>query len=147
MVCRIHACSLRSSLTTPGTHDWSPLLYMHHSFTFTELTAFYCISDICMLASRRGGMNLVATEYVACQERRHGVLVLSECSGATSFLNAGSVTFGPANMKEISDALYSAVTMDEDEKEERYRYLRSYVSKHTRSVEVFWCHTQHCQVC
>lgn len=80
-------------------------------------------------------MNLVATEYVACQERRHGVLVLSECSGATSFLNAGSVTFGPSNMQEISNALYSAVTMDEDEREERYQYLHTYASKHTRSVE------------
>ena len=80
-------------------------------------------------------MNLVATEYVACQERRHGVLVLSECSGATSFLNAGSVTFGPSDMQGISDALYNAVTMDEDERKERYRYLRSYASKHTRSVE------------
>ena len=108
---------------------------MHHSFTFTELTALYCISDICMLASRRGGMNLVATEYVACQERRHGILVLSECSGATSFLNAGSVTFGPSNMQEISNALHSAVTMDEDEREERYQYLHTYASKHTRSVE------------
>ena len=86
-------------------------------------------------------MNLVATEYVACREKKHGVLVLSECSGAISFLNAGSVTFGPSNMQEISNALHNAVTMDEDEREERYRYLRTYASKHTRSVEVFPYHT------
>lgn len=59
-----------------ATPHSTPLLYIHRSVSFTELTALYSISDVCLLSSRRDGMNLVASEYVACQQERHGVLVL-----------------------------------------------------------------------
>ena len=77
-------------------------------------------------------MNLVATEFAACQENTHGVLVLSESSGAQSFVNAGSLTFSPGNMQEISNSIYRAVTMDEKEKGERYEYLRKVACNQTR---------------
>lgn len=79
-------------------------------------------------------MNLVASEYVACQENRHGVLVLSELSGAVSFTNAGSITFHPSKMNEVSEAIYTAIMMGEGEKAERYDYMRCYVTTHTRYV-------------
>lgn len=120
------------SLTIAATENWSPLINMNHSVTFIDFTALMCISKACFMASRRGGMNLVASEYVACQENRHGVLVLSELSGAVSFTDAGSITFHPSRANEISDAIYTAITMGEGEKEERYNYLRRYVTTHTR---------------
>lgn len=86
------------------------------------------------MASRRGGMSLVASEYVACQENKHGVLVLSETSGAEAFVDAGSITFNPSKVQDISNAIHSAVIMSEEEKEERYGYLRHYVTTHTRYV-------------
>jgi len=120
------------SLTTKATEDWSPLVNLHHKITFIDLTSLMCVSNVCFMASRRGGMNLVASEYVACQENRHGVLVLSELSGAVSFTKAGSITFYPSKMNEISEAIYTAIMMGEGEKEERYNYLRCYVTTHTR---------------
>ncbi|BCR89852.1 trehalose-6-phosphate synthase [Aspergillus chevalieri] len=114
-----------------ATEDWSPLVNLHHKITFIDLTSLMCVSNVCFMASRRGGMNLVASEYVACQENRHGVLVLSELSGAVSFTKAGSITFHPSKMNEISEAIYTAIMMGEGEKEERYNYLRCYVTTHT----------------
>lgn len=119
-------------LTTTATENWSPLVNLHHKITFIDLTSLMCVSKVCFMASRRGGMNLVASEYVACQENRHGVLVLSELSGAVSFTDAGSITFHPSKMNEIAEAIYTAIMMGEGEKEERYNYLRGYVTTHTR---------------
>jgi len=119
-------------LTTTATENWSPLVNLHHKITFIDLKSLMCVSKVCFMASRRGGMNLVASEYVACQENRHGVLVLSELSGAVSFTDAGSITFHPSKMNEIAEAIYTAIMMGEGEKEERYNYLRGYVTTHTR---------------
>lgn len=77
-------------------------------------------------------MNLVAFEYVACQEKRHGVLVLSEFAGAATFMREGSIPFHPANKTEMSQALFNALNLDEDERKRKYDYLRDFVNKNTR---------------
>lgn len=79
-------------------------------------------------------MNLVAAEYVACQEDRYGVLVLSELAGAAAFMKEGSITFHPSSVEEVSDALYQAVTMDVTERKKKYQNLRSFITTHTRYV-------------
>lgn len=114
-----------------ATPDGSPLVYMHRSVPFTELTALYAIADACLLTSMRDGMNLVCFEYVACQAKKHGVLVLSEFAGASSFMNGGCITFHPANTKELSDAIYRAITMKPDERESNYNQLRRFIDKNT----------------
>ncbi|KAB8077030.1 glycosyl transferase [Aspergillus leporis] len=114
-----------------ATPDGTPLIYMHRSVSFTELTALYSISDICLLTSRRDGMNLVASEYVACQEHKHGVLVLSELAGAAAFMSEGSIIFHPSSVQELSDAVHKALNMDEKEKKERYENLREFITTHT----------------
>ncbi|EAW13273.1 trehalose-6-phosphate synthase [Aspergillus clavatus NRRL 1] len=114
-----------------ATPEGVPLIYIHRSVAFPELTALYCISKACLITSRREGMNLVASEYVACQEGRWGVLMLSELAGAASFMHHGSVTFHPSSSHELSNAIYQAVTMDEEEKKQRYQSLREFIDTHT----------------
>ena len=77
-------------------------------------------------------MNLVAFEYVACQEERHGVLVLSEFAGASSFMSEGSISFHPANTTEMSEAIFKAITLDPSERKSKYEYLRNFVNENTR---------------
>ena len=79
-------------------------------------------------------MNLVALEYIACQEDRHGVLVLSEFAGVASFVNSGSILFNPSSADDISDALYKALTMEREERARNYISLRDFITTHTRSV-------------
>ncbi|KAL2000477.1 hypothetical protein VTN02DRAFT_3027 [Thermoascus thermophilus] len=118
----------------PATPDYTPLIYMHRSIPFPELTALYAISDVCLLASTRDGMNLVAFEYVACQAQRHGVLVLSQFAGAAVFMGHGSIIFHPANPNEIAEAIHKAVTMNDDARRENYERLRAFIYHNTRSV-------------
>ncbi|KAJ5981493.1 hypothetical protein N7522_013914 [Penicillium canescens] len=114
-----------------ATPQSTPLLYIHRSVSFAELTALYSVSDVCLLTSRRDGMNLVASEYVACQEARHGVLVLSEFTGAAAFMKHGSLLFNPSNADGLSNALYEAVTMEEKDRKKMYEELRSFVTTNT----------------
>ncbi|KAJ5550234.1 hypothetical protein N7461_004932 [Penicillium sp. DV-2018c] len=114
-----------------ATPEGTPLLYMHRSVPFNELTALYSVADVCLLTSTRDGMNLVAFEYVACQQDRHGVLVLSEFAGAASFMTNGSIPFHPANKTEMSEALYSALNLDPDERKVKYERLRDFINANT----------------
>lgn len=77
-------------------------------------------------------MNLVASEYVACQEERHGVLVLSEFTGAAAFLKKGSLLFNPSSAKGLSSALHRALTMKGEERKKLYEELREFITTHTR---------------
>ncbi|KAL4924607.1 trehalose-6-phosphate synthase [Aspergillus undulatus] len=114
-----------------STPDGSPIVYLHHSVPFTDLTALYRIADICLITSRRDGMNLVAAEYVACQKDRYGVLVLSELAGAAAFMGEGSITFNPSSAHQLSDSIYRAATMSREEKKRGYAQLERFVKTNT----------------
>ncbi|GAA5862340.1 hypothetical protein JCM3774_002484 [Rhodotorula dairenensis] len=113
-----------------GTVDWMPIHFMHRSVPFTELTALYTVSDACLITSTRDGMNLVAYEYIACQQENHGVLILSEFAGAAHSLN-GSLIVNPWNTAETGEAIHRALTMPKDERSENHTKLYRYVSQYT----------------
>lgn len=78
-------------------------------------------------------MNLVAYEYIATQQKRHGVLVLSEFAGAAQSLN-GSIIVNPWNTEELAGAYQEAVTMSDEHRALNFAKLDRYVSKYTRYV-------------
>lgn len=108
-----------------------PIHFMHKSVNFDELIALYAVSDACIVSSTRDGMNLVAYEYIACQQERHGVLVLSEFAGAAQSLN-GSIIVNPWNTDELAGAFQEAVTMSDEQRALNYSKLEKYVTKYTR---------------
>ncbi|SCV73512.1 BQ2448_7438 [Microbotryum intermedium] len=113
-----------------GTVEFMPIHFMHRSIHFEELTALYAVSDACLITSTRDGMNLVAYEYVACQQERHGVLILSEFAGAAHSLN-GSLIVNPWNTGETAAAINRAMTMDPAARQKNHSQLFRYVSKYT----------------
>ncbi|GAD92865.1 alpha,alpha-trehalose-phosphate synthase subunit, putative [Paecilomyces variotii No. 5] len=111
--------------------DSTPLIYLHRSIPFPELTALYSVADVCLLASTRDGMNLVSFEYVACQQENNGVLALSQFTGAASFMKDGALTFHPANPNEISEAVNTALTMPDDKRKANYQKLKDFIEYNT----------------
>jgi trehalose 6-phosphate synthase len=77
-------------------------------------------------------MNLVSFEYVACQDKKKGILVLSEFAGSATFMRDGSIPFHPANMTEMSEALYAALNLGPEERQRKRKFLRDFVNTHTR---------------
>jgi trehalose 6-phosphate synthase len=116
-----------------GTAEFMPIHFMHKSVPFEELIALYAVSDVCLVSSTRDGMNLVSYEYIATQQKRHGVMILSEFTGAAQSLN-GSLIVNPWNTKELADAIHDAVTMSDEQRQFNYQKLAKYVNKYTRQV-------------
>ena len=113
-----------------GTVEFMPIHFLHQSVNFDELTALYAVSDICLVSSTRDGMNLVSYEYIATQRQNHGVMILSEFTGAAQSLN-GSLIVNPWNTEELANAIHDAVTMTPELREANYRKLERYVFKYT----------------
>ncbi|KAF8235788.1 glycosyltransferase family 20 protein, partial [Tricholoma matsutake] len=117
-----------------GTVEFMPIHFMHKSLGFDELCALYAVSDVCLVSSTRDGMNLVSYEYIACQQARQGVMILSEFAGAAQSLN-GSIVVNPWDSQQVADAIHEAVTMDAATRAENHRKLFKYVNKYSAA---FW---------
>ncbi len=95
-----------------GTLIWTPILYQYKFFSLDKLSVLYAASDVCLVTPLRDGMNLIAKEYIASRIDKKGMLIISETAGATNELGEVLV-INPNNTKEISDAINSALEMDE----------------------------------
>ncbi|KAL3849370.1 hypothetical protein ACJIZ3_011252 [Penstemon smallii] len=100
-------------------NNWLCLLYFYLTlFVFLPI-AF--ILNVALVISLRDGMNLVSYEFVACQDLKKGVLILSEFAGAAQSLGAGAVLVNPWNITEVASAIGQALNMPAEEREKRHR--------------------------
>ncbi len=95
---------------TYSTMAWRPVIYQYKSLSFNELVALYDVSLVGLITPIRDGMNLVAKEYVACQVKEKGVLILSEMAGAASELSE-AILINPTNKLEVAAAIHKALTL------------------------------------
>ena len=96
--------------------SWRPIIYQYKFVPFNELVALYNTSFVGLLTPLRDGMNLVAKEYIACQNGNHGVLILSELAGAAVELNE-SILITPNDIEVTADAIFTALEMNDKERE------------------------------
>ena len=113
---------------------WVPVNYQFRSLDRAELLAHYRLADAMLVTPLKDGMNLVAKEYCACRGDNDGVLVLSEFAGASSQLGRHALVVNPFDSRGVGEALHQALSMDEGERRERMRRLRSAV----RRRDIFW---------
>jgi trehalose 6-phosphate synthase/phosphatase len=106
-----------------GTARWAPVHYMHRSIEQHEVVALYRAADVMVVTPLRDGMNLVAKEFVASRTDEGGVLVLSELTGAASEL-AEALQVNPYDVDHTAETLHRALTLPDDERQERMRALR-----------------------
>ncbi|TCK20000.1 alpha,alpha-trehalose-phosphate synthase (UDP-forming) [Pseudonocardia endophytica] len=103
--------------------------YLHQSLPREELAAFYLAADVMLVTPLRDGMNLVAKEYVACRFDESGALVLSEFTGAAIELTS-ALLVNPHDTDGVKEALFAALTMNDEERGKRMRSLRAQVMSH-----------------
>jgi trehalose 6-phosphate synthase len=103
--------------------------YLHRGLPPEELVPLYCAADVMLVTPYRDGMNLVAKEYVACRERRDGVLVLSEFAGASQELRQ-ALSVNPHDVEGLKDQMERALEMSAGEQRRRMRSLRRQVRRH-----------------
>ena len=112
-----------------GTGSWRPIeLFMEDNFP--RSVAAYKNFDVLLVNAVRDGMNLVAKESAVINEK-NGVLVLSENAGAHEELGEHALSVNPFDIDEQADAIYTALTMGDEERGRRAKALRETVNSNT----------------
>ncbi|KAL8205428.1 hypothetical protein R6Q57_008979 [Mikania cordata] len=114
-----------------GTLTTVPIHHLDRSLDFHALCALYAVTDIALVTSLRDGMNLVSYEFVACQDAKRGVLILSEFAGAAQSLGAGAILVNPWNITEVAASIGEALNMSAEEREKRHLHNFLHVTTHT----------------
>jgi len=105
-----------------ATPAWSPVVYIRRGLPRGELAALYAAADVALVTPLRDGMNLVAKEYVACQQGGAGVLVLSEFAGAAADMGE-ALLVNPYDEEGTAATIQRALAMEEPERRERMAAL------------------------
>ena len=105
---------------------WSPVRYAYRTFTQGELSAIYLAADAALITPLRDGMNLVTQEFITATD--HGVLVLSELTGAAHILPE-SVLVNPYDHEGVMNAIKIALELPDAEKKERLATLKERVNQ------------------
>ena len=61
-------------------------------------------------------------EFIASQQERQGVMIISEFAGAAQSLN-GSIVVNPWDSQQVANAVHEAVTMDADTRNANHQKL------------------------
>lgn len=111
-----------------GQGDYRPIVLLRSHHEPPAVFRYYRAADLCYVSSLHDGMNLVAKEFVAAREDECGVLVLSQFTGAARELTEALIV-NPYDLDEASAALATALNMSVDEKRDRMRSMRAFVSE------------------
>ena len=91
--------------------DWTPIRYLNRNFPHATLMGFLRAANVGLVTPLRDGMNLVAKEFVAAQDRNDpGVLILSNLAGAARELTS-ALLVNPYDARAVSHAIQAALSM------------------------------------
>ncbi len=110
-----------------GGNGWEPIRVLVDE-NYPRAVAALQIYDLLLVNSIADGMNLVAKEGPTVN-RRDGVLVLSERTGAYQQLEAGVLVVSPLDVYGTAEAMHHALTMPADERHTRAERLRSSIKR------------------
>lgn len=91
-----------------GTTEWQPIDFIFRTMSFVETNALYQIADVAFITPIKDGMNLMAKEFVASQQKRSGVLILSETAGAAEELS-DAILVNPKKLSTMVKGLEEAM--------------------------------------
>jgi trehalose 6-phosphate synthase len=108
-----------------GGNDWEPVRILVDE-NYPRAVAGLQLYDLLLVNSTADGMNLVAKEGPIVN-RRNGVLVLSERTGAYQQLESGVLVVSPLDVYGTAEAMHQALTMSMEERREKADRLRSLI--------------------
>ena len=104
---------------TYGEASWTPIRYVNRSHSRSVLAGLYRSARAALVTPLRDGMNLVAKEYVACQDPENpGVLILSRFAGAAVEC-ATALLVNPYDPESVGTAIAQALSMSVEERRSR----------------------------
>ncbi len=110
-----------------GRDDWRPVELFYEN-NYLQALAGLTMYDILLSNPTVDGMNLVCKEGPLVN-RRNGILVLSETTGAHEQLREGVLTIASTDLEGTVRALEVALAMSDEERERRANYLKQVVEE------------------
>ncbi len=107
--------------STFGNDEWQPVTVFLEN-NYTQAVAGMKLYDVMLVNSLIDGMNLVAKEGPVVNAKS-GVLILSQTTGSHHQLRTGALSVSPSDIEGTMQAMYQAITMTPEEREERAREL------------------------
>ncbi|MGH8501037.1 MAG: bifunctional alpha,alpha-trehalose-phosphate synthase (UDP-forming)/trehalose-phosphatase [Gammaproteobacteria bacterium] len=109
-----------------STPDWTPIIYIRRNIPRAELTALYAAAELAWVTPLCDGLNLVAKEYIACQEGQAGGLILSEFAGAAAEMGEAFLV-NPYDEERTAESIEHALSLPDDQRRERIAALHKRV--------------------
>jgi trehalose 6-phosphate synthase len=110
-----------------GDSEWEPVRVLVGE-NYARAVASLQIYDVLLVNSVADGMNLVAKEGPTVN-RRDGVVVLSEKTGARQQLEPGALVISPCDIYGTAEAFHQALTMPAPERKERANRLQAIIER------------------
>ena len=135
-----------------GSPSYQPVILIDRPVPRYEKSAYYALAECCIVNAVRDGMNLVSYKYIVCRQGapcmdevlgiksdspRTSMLVVSEFIGCSPSLS-GAIRVNPWDIDTVAEALNTAITMPESEKQLRHEKHYRYVSTHDVA---YWAHS------
>lgn len=133
-----------------GEPGYQPIVLINGPVSPQEKTAYYAISDCCVVSPVRDGMNLVPYKYTVCRQGsavldkvlgidkdappKKSMIVVSEFIGCSPSLS-GAIRINPWNIDDLCSGMYHGIKTNEAEKVLRHEKHYKYISTHDVS---FW---------
>jgi trehalose 6-phosphate synthase len=121
--------------TKYGNSDWEPIRILVGE-DYQRAVAAMQNYDVLLVNAIADGMNLVAKEGPIVNQR-HGVVVLSERTGARQQLESGAIVISPYDIYATAEALHNALTMPAEERAERSNRLQWIIER--EDIEDWLC--------
>ncbi|PIA40453.1 hypothetical protein AQUCO_02500274v1 [Aquilegia coerulea] len=127
-----------------GSIGYQPVILIDQPVPLYEKIAYYAVADCCIVNAVRDGMNLVPYNYIVCRQgtpalnettgisvgsTRASMLVVSEFIGCSPSLS-GAIRVNPWNVDDVAEAIHSAISIPDAEKQLRHEKHYKYVSSH-----------------
>ena len=129
LAARIEGIVARINAQFQSSQGRPAVVYTASNLDREDMLALFVAADVMVVSSLRDGMNLVAKEFVACDNDESGVLVLSPYTGAADRL-VDALIADPTQPGELAAALTEALAMIPSERQRRMRALRDEVKTH-----------------
>lgn len=107
--------------------NWKPIETIFNA-EYAVVTAALKNYDCILVNSIYDGMNIVPKEGAAVNEKG-GVLILSETTGAYDELKQYSLNINAFDITQTADAIYKALTMGQEERNQRLKGLKNIISE------------------
>ncbi|OCX61662.1 hypothetical protein BFP70_15250 [Thioclava sp. SK-1] len=110
--------------------SWAPIRFINRPIPREVLAGLYRASDVALVTPLMDGMNLVAKEFVAAQDRDDpGVLILSQFAGAAEQM-PDALIVNPHDTEQMATSIMTALAMPLIDRRRRHDALMDRLMKH-----------------